>query len=177
MLQILKPVTPTAPTSWKRNPPTRAPTTPRTMSRTMPSPVLLMILLATKPEIRPRRIHAMIDIWCLPKTIWQRNRASPEPSLAGLPRNPLVGGPTLVRGAAALAGDLALPLRIHRRESSSACPEPLDRVDRTRTCPTVALSLRVAPAAPSFCRSAAPARHVQARRRGRIARCATCPGG
>src|SRR5512133_4294236 len=43
-------------------PPTMAPTMPRAMSRKKPSPALLTILLAMKPEMRPRIIHAMIDI-------------------------------------------------------------------------------------------------------------------
>src|SRR4029077_2648325 len=61
-LQTLKPSTPVAPARWKRKPPTTAPAIPRTMSTSMPSPVLFTILLAMKPETSPRTIHAMIDI-------------------------------------------------------------------------------------------------------------------
>src|SRR4029077_4918485 len=39
-----------------------APMTPRAMSRKNPSPVLLTILLAMKPEIRPRTIQASNDM-------------------------------------------------------------------------------------------------------------------
>src|SRR5690349_913438 len=44
---------------------------PSTMSRTSPSPVLLTILLATKPAISPSTIQPMIDI---------RSSSSPGPS-------------------------------------------------------------------------------------------------
>src|SRR5690349_20936854 len=62
MLQILNPVTPTAPIKENKNPPTIAPTIPRMMSRRIPSPALLTILLAMKPAIRPRTIQPMMDI-------------------------------------------------------------------------------------------------------------------
>src|SRR5439155_26342649 len=62
MLYILKPVITLAPTAVKMKPPTIAPTMPSTMSRKKPSPDLLTILLAMKPEISPRMIHPMIDI-------------------------------------------------------------------------------------------------------------------
>src|SRR5690348_15951651 len=74
MLQILNPVTPTAPIKENRNPPTIAPTIPRTMSRMIPSPCLLTILLAMKPAIRPRTIQPMMDILSLP----YRSRLMPE---------------------------------------------------------------------------------------------------
>ena len=57
-----KPVTPLAPTAEKMNPPTTAPTMPRTMSRKKPSPCLFTILLAMNPAISPSMIHAMIDM-------------------------------------------------------------------------------------------------------------------
>src|SRR5690242_9738808 len=62
MLQMLNPVTPTAPIKENRNPPTIPPMIPRRMSRTTPCPCLLTILLAMKPAIRPRTIQPMMDI-------------------------------------------------------------------------------------------------------------------
>src|SRR5271166_4314793 len=43
-------------------PPTTAPTIPNTISKNTPSPVLFTILLATKPAISPKTIHAKNDI-------------------------------------------------------------------------------------------------------------------
>src|SRR4029077_14766146 len=43
-------------------PPTTAPTTPSTISRMTPSPVLFTSLLPMKPAIKPNTIHARIDI-------------------------------------------------------------------------------------------------------------------
>src|SRR3569623_3256906 len=60
---MFRPVTPEAPNSENRKPPTKAPTTPMTLSIIKPSPVLLTILLAIKPEIRPRTIQARIDMF------------------------------------------------------------------------------------------------------------------
>src|SRR3954465_2937523 len=62
MLYRLNPVTPAPPKAANSQPPTTAPTIPSTMSRTTPSPVLLTILLATKPAISPSTIQPMIDI-------------------------------------------------------------------------------------------------------------------
>src|SRR5271168_2008267 len=59
---MLKPVIPPAPTAEKMNPPTIAPTMPRTMSRKKPSPDLFTILLAMNPAISPRKIQPIIDI-------------------------------------------------------------------------------------------------------------------
>src|SRR5580704_5897736 len=50
------------PNSLKRQPPTTAPTIPRTMSRSKPSPVLFTILLPIKPANRPKTTQARIDI-------------------------------------------------------------------------------------------------------------------
>ena len=43
-------------------PPTIAPTTPSTISMTMPEPDLLTILLAMNPAMRPKMIHAIMPI-------------------------------------------------------------------------------------------------------------------
>src|SRR6202022_4323684 len=59
---MLSPVTPDIPNTRKSQPPTTAPTTPRTMSRINPSPVLLTSLLPMKPAIRPSTTHATIDM-------------------------------------------------------------------------------------------------------------------
>src|SRR5580700_349061 len=61
-LQMLKPVTPIDPSALNTKPPTTAPTTPRTMSTTAPSPWRFTRLLARKPETSPRTIHATIDM-------------------------------------------------------------------------------------------------------------------
>lgn len=58
----------------KSQPPTIAPTIPNTLSVTTPDPDLFTILLAIKPEISPRTIHATNDI---------------ETSQAPLPRQPI----------------------------------------------------------------------------------------
>ena len=46
----------------KQQPPTSAPPTPRTMSRTLTAPVRFTILLAIKPAISPRTIQPRTDI-------------------------------------------------------------------------------------------------------------------
>src|SRR5215469_241820 len=61
-LYKLSPVTRDIPNKLNSHPPNSAPTTPRTMSSHSPSPVLLTILLAMKPAMRPRTSHAMIDM-------------------------------------------------------------------------------------------------------------------
>jgi hypothetical protein len=62
MLYRFNPVTGAAPTAENRNPPTNAPTIPRTISRRTPSPDLLTSLLAMNPAINPKTSHAIIDI-------------------------------------------------------------------------------------------------------------------
>src|ERR1700680_3491239 len=62
MLYRLSPFTPRIPSAWNSQPPTTAPTIPRRMSMTTPSPVRLTILLAMKPAISPRIIHTSIDM-------------------------------------------------------------------------------------------------------------------
>src|SRR5579864_2793565 len=59
---MLKPVTPVAPKTLNRNPPTSAPMTPSTISMITPEPVWLTILLAMNPAIRPRTSHAIMPI-------------------------------------------------------------------------------------------------------------------
>jgi hypothetical protein len=59
-------VTPVPPNAAKSHPPTTAPTMPSTMSNTTPSPVLLTILLATKPAMRPTISYPMIDMRFVP---------------------------------------------------------------------------------------------------------------
>src|ERR1041385_2334539 len=61
-LHRFSPVTPCAPKKLNIKPPRKAPTIPNTMSRMMPSPDLLTILLPMKPATRPRMIHASMDI-------------------------------------------------------------------------------------------------------------------
>src|SRR5262245_46724279 len=46
----------------KSHPPTTAPMMPKTMSARAPVPGLFTILLAIKPEISPRTIHAKTDM-------------------------------------------------------------------------------------------------------------------
>src|ERR1700676_4854010 len=67
MLYRFTPVTPCIPKAVKSHPPTTAPTTPSTMSSRTPSPALLTILLAMKPEISPRIIQPRIDMTYLSK--------------------------------------------------------------------------------------------------------------
>src|ERR1700687_2589519 len=59
---MLTPVTPDAPNRLKRYPPTMAPTIPKTMSSTNPSPVLFTILLPMNPAMSPKTIQARIDM-------------------------------------------------------------------------------------------------------------------
>src|SRR3954447_25046451 len=87
MLYRLKPVTPAPPKAANSQPPTTAPTIPSTMSRTTPSPVLLTILLATKPAISPSTIQPMIDIPLSPSA----RRREPGPDRVGPGEAP--GGP------------------------------------------------------------------------------------
>src|ERR1700756_772398 len=61
-LYKFKPVTRPASKRLKRYPPATAPTIPRTISRNMPSPCLLTILLPRNPAINPRRIQLRIDM-------------------------------------------------------------------------------------------------------------------
>ena len=63
MLQMLRPVTPPQPSALAMKPPTIAPTTPSAMSMIMPDPVLLTILLAIQPAIRPRMIQLMTPMF------------------------------------------------------------------------------------------------------------------
>src|SRR5579862_1613597 len=57
-------------------PPTTAPTIPRTMSRTTPSPVLLMILLPMNPAMRPNTIQAIIDMEAPTLVLWFETRCA-----------------------------------------------------------------------------------------------------
>src|SRR6202030_2951562 len=59
---MLKPVAPPPHKSVKTQPPITAPTMPRRMSTTVPSPVVLTILLAVSPSRDPSKIHTIIDI-------------------------------------------------------------------------------------------------------------------
>src|SRR5580692_1148388 len=68
-LYKFNPVTPTMPNVLKSQPPTTAPTTPKMMSKNIPSPDLLTSLLAINPATNPRTIQAKNDIvnsssWC-----------------------------------------------------------------------------------------------------------------
>src|SRR5713101_2489847 len=54
------------PNTLNSQPPTMAPTMPKPISRTRPSPVLLTSLLPMKPAIRPSTNHARIDMICSP---------------------------------------------------------------------------------------------------------------
>src|SRR5271170_3055101 len=61
-LHILRPVMPVAPKALKMKPPTIAPTTPSAISRNIPSPDLLTILLPINPAINPRMIQAIMPM-------------------------------------------------------------------------------------------------------------------
>src|ERR1700720_281784 len=61
MLSMSKPVMPVPPKRLNSQPPTTAPTMPSRMSTTVPSPVVLTILLAIRPAPSPSRIHTIMD--------------------------------------------------------------------------------------------------------------------
>src|SRR5689334_6995957 len=62
MLSMSKPVMPVPPKRLNSQPPTTAPTMPSRMSTTVPSPVVLTILLAIRPAPSPSRIHTIMDM-------------------------------------------------------------------------------------------------------------------
>src|SRR5271166_3403417 len=62
MLSMSKPVMPVPPKRSNSQPPTTAPTMPSRMSTTVPSPVVLTILLAIRPSPSPSRIHTIVDM-------------------------------------------------------------------------------------------------------------------
>src|ERR1700738_360739 len=80
---MLTPVTPAAPIAVKIHPPTNAPTIPRMMSRTSPSPVLLTILLPMKPAISATTSHEMMPI--MPSPVMLRFRPLAHNSLRWIP--------------------------------------------------------------------------------------------
>src|SRR5689334_12807524 len=114
-------------TARSRSPPARAP------SR-RPRPRVLPLLVASKASAPPSRLlctggRRPFRRSCRCRRRFRRNDqtsaaaaahlAALASRVARLVGGPLVGGPLLVRRPPALAGDLALLLRGHRREASS----------------------------------------------------------
>src|SRR5262245_48402778 len=84
------------PARLNSQPPTTAPTMPRTMSRIKPSPVLFTSLLPMNPAISPRTIQAMIDMTGSPFLVYAWRPLATE--LRSRFRSPRRGAPSLHRG-------------------------------------------------------------------------------